>query len=46
MIESTNDENETEVISDKVTEQEFPIIQIKKSVENYKNDSLFSRTVT
>ena len=46
MIESTNDENEIEVISDKVTEQEFPIIQIKKSVEYYKNDSLFSRTVT
>ena len=40
IIESTNDENETKAISDKVTEHEFCIIQIKKSVESYKNNSL------
>ena len=40
MIESTNDENEIKVISDNVTEQRFHIIQIKKSVESYKNNSL------
>ena len=40
MIESRNDENEIKAISDKVTEQEFRIIQIKKSVESYKNDSV------
>ena len=40
MIESTNDENKIKAIFDKVTEQEFRIIQIKKSVESYKNNSL------
>ena len=40
MIESTNDENEIKAISDKVTEQEFRNIQIKKSAESYKNNSL------
>ena len=40
MIELSTGKNETEPITLKVTEQEFRIIQIKKSIKNYKNENL------
>ena len=40
MIELSIDKNETKTITLKVTEQEFRIIQIKKSIENYKKENL------
>ena len=40
MIELSIDENEIKTITLKVTEQEFRIIQIKKSIENYKKKNL------
>ena len=40
MIELSTDENEIKTITFKVTEQEFHIIQIKKSIENYKKENL------
>ena len=36
MIKLSTDENETKTITLKVTEQEFCIIEIKKSIKNYK----------
>ena len=40
MIELSTDENEIKTITLKVTEQEFRIIQIKKSIKNYKKGNL------
>ena len=40
MIELSTDENEIKTITLKVTEQEFRIIQIKKSIKNYKKENL------
>ena len=40
MIELSTDENEIKTITLKVTEQEFRIIQIKKSIKNYKKEML------
>ena len=40
MIELSTDENEIKTITLKVTEQEFRIIQIKKSTKNYKKENL------
>ena len=40
MIELSIDENEIKTITLKVTEQEFRIIQIKKSIKNYKKEML------
>ena len=40
MIELLIDENEIKTITLKVTEQEFRIIQIKKSIKNYKKGNL------
>ena len=40
MIELSTDENKIKTITFKVTEQEFHIIQIKKSIENYKKENL------
>ena len=39
MIELSTDENEIKNITLKVTEQEFGIIQIKKSIKNYKKEN-------
>ena len=40
MIKLSTDENETKTITLKVTEQEFCIIEIKKSIKNYKKENL------
>ena len=40
MIELSIDENEIKTITLKVTEQEFRIIQIKKSIKHYKKENL------
>ena len=40
MIELSTDENEIKTITLKVTEQKFRIIQIKKSIKNYKKENL------
>ena len=40
MIELSTDENEIKTITLKLTEQKFRIIQIKKSIENYKEENL------
>ena len=40
MIELSTDENEIKTITLKVTEQKFYIIQIKKSIKNYKEENL------
>ena len=39
MIELSIDENEIKTITLKVTEQEFRIIQLKKSIKNYKKEN-------
>ena len=40
MIKLSTDENEIKTITLEVTEQEFRIIQIKKSIKNYKKENL------
>ena len=40
MMELSTDENEIKTITLKVTEQEFRMIQIKKSIKNYKKENL------
>ena len=40
MIELSTDENEIKTITLKVTEQEFHIVQRKKSIKNYKKENL------
>ena len=40
MIELSTDKNEIKTITIKVIEQEFRIIQIKKSIKNYKKEIL------
>ena len=40
MIKLSTDENEIKTITLKVTEQEFCIIEIKKSIKNYKKENL------
>ena len=40
MIELSTDDNEIKMITLKVAEQEFCIIQIKKSIKNYKKENL------
>ena len=40
MIQLSTDENEIKTITLKVTEQKFRILQIKKSIKNYKKENL------